>query len=86
MKESEFKIDLAPTTLKAGTYTFNVTNGGNFKHNLVVEGNGDKGTSDTFNAGQAGALTVTLKAGTYNVYCGIPTHKGKGMDLTITVT
>jgi uncharacterized cupredoxin-like copper-binding protein len=30
-------------------------------------------------------LTVPLTAGTYEVYCGIPTHKGKGMDLTITV-
>jgi plastocyanin len=86
VSEKEFSIDLAPTSLAAGTYTFNVANAGQFKHNLVIEGNGVDATSDTFTGGQSGALTVKLAPGTYDVYCSIPTHKAKGMDLTITVT
>ncbi|HEY0518539.1 MAG TPA: plastocyanin/azurin family copper-binding protein [Ilumatobacteraceae bacterium] len=86
VKESEFKIDLPQTTFTAGTYTFNITNAGNFKHNLIIEGNGNKVQSDTLNGGATGTLSVPLTAGTYEVYCGVPTHKGKGMDLTITVT
>ena len=84
--ESEFKIELPQTTFTAGTYTFNISNTGQFKHNLIVEGNGTKVQSDTFNGGASGTLSVPLTAGTYEVYCGVPTHKGKGMDLTITVT
>ena len=84
--EKEFSIGLPETSFAAGTYTFDITNSGQFKHNLIVEGNGDKATSDTYNGGESGSLTVTLKPGTYEVYCGIPTHKDKGMDMTITVT
>lgn len=86
VKESEFKIDLPQTSFTAGTYTFNITNAGQFKHNIIVEGNGTKVQSDTLEGGATGTLSVPLTAGTYEVYCGIPTHKGKGMDLTITVT
>ena len=86
VKESEFKIEIPQTTFAAGTYTFNITNAGQFKHNLTVEGNGTEVQSDTLDGGATGTLTVPLTAGTYEVYCAIPTHKGKGMDLTITVT
>lgn len=85
--ETEFKIDGVTTTMKAGTYTFDVSNAGKFKHNLTVDGPGVSGvTSDTLSGGASGKLTVTLKPGTYDFYCSIPTHKAKGMDMTITVT
>lgn len=84
--ESEFKIELGETTFAPGDYTFDITNGGEFKHNLVIEGPGvDDAKSDTFEGGQAGQLAVTLQAGTYELYCGVPTHKDKGMKLEITV-
>lgn len=86
VSEKEFSIDLTPTTFAAGTYTFDIVNAGQFKHNLVIEGIGVDATSDTYTSGQSGALTVKLAPGTYEVYCSIPTHKSKGMDLTITVT
>jgi plastocyanin len=86
VKESEFKIELPQTSFAAGTYTFNITNSGQFKHNVIVEGNGTKVQSDTLDGGATGTISVPLTAGTYEVYCGVPTHKGKGMDLTITVT
>jgi uncharacterized cupredoxin-like copper-binding protein len=85
--ESEFKIDLGQTAFTAGDYTFNISNSGSFKHNLIFQAaDGTKVQSDTLNPGSAGTLSATLAAGSYEVYCGVPTHKGKGMDLTITVT
>ena len=86
VKESEFKIELPQTSFAAGTYTFNITNSGQFKHNIIVEGNGTKVQSDTLAGGATGTLSIPLTPGTYDVYCGVPTHKSKGMDLTITVT
>lgn len=86
VNESEFKIDLPSLTMAPGTYTFNISNTGKFKHNLIIEGPGiDKTQSPTVEAGQTGSVTVTLQAGSYEFSCGVPTHKGKGMDLTVTV-
>ena len=85
--ETEFKIDIPQSSFTAGAYTFNITNSGKFKHNVVVAASdGTSVKSDTLAPGTTGTLDVTLKPGTYEVYCGVPTHKGKGMDLTITVT
>ena len=86
VKESEFKIEIPQTSFAAGTYTFNITNAGQFKHNLIVEGNGTKVQSDTLDGGATGTRSGPLTPGTSDVSCGVPTHKGKGMDLTITVT
>jgi len=72
--------------MTAGDYTFNVTNTGNFPHNLIISGPGvDNQKTEKLTAGTSGSLTVTLQPGTYEFYCGVPTHKGKGMDLTVTV-
>ena len=85
--ESEFKIDLPQTSFTAGAYTFNITNSGKFKHNLIfTASDGTTVKSDTLEGGATGSVNVSLAAGSYEVYCGVPTHKGKGMDLTITVT
>jgi len=35
--------------------------------------------------GQSGSLTVTLQKGTYQLWCGVPGHKDKGMAASITV-
>ena len=76
-----------PATFTAGDYTFDITNSGKFKHNLIIQASdGTSVKSGTLEAGETGSLNATLAAGTYEVYCGVPTHKGKGMDMTITVT
>ena len=69
-----------------GTYTFHVTNQGPSAHNLTVNGPGvnQQGTS-TFASGGSEDLTVTLQAGTYELYCSVPGHKQAGMDTSITV-
>jgi uncharacterized cupredoxin-like copper-binding protein len=84
--EKEFTIALSKSTFTPGTYTFTVDNAGKFKHNLVFNGPGVVNEKSALVLpGQTGTVTVALQAGTYDVYCGVPTHKAKGMDLHITV-
>lgn len=84
--EKEFGIELSEKTFAAGAYTFKVTNQGKFPHNLVVKGPGvDSQASPTLQGGQSGDLSVTLQAGSYELWCSIDGHKAKGMDMTITV-
>ena len=84
---AEWKVQPARDTLQAGSVTFRVKNDGNVVHGLQIEGEGvDKGTPQIA-AGQSGTLTVTLKPGTYVLYCPMAenTHKMAGMSKKITV-
>ena len=83
----DYSIDVASTgSLAPGTYTFHVTNNGPSSHNLTVNGPGvsDKATP-TFAAGGSMDLTVTLKTGSYDLFCSVPSHKQLGMDTHLTV-
>jgi uncharacterized cupredoxin-like copper-binding protein len=81
--EKEFKIILATKTLQAGVVTFQIKNTGAIPHDLAVVG-GPK--SALIPAKGTGTLTVTLKAGTTELYCSVPGHKAAGMDLKVKVT
>jgi uncharacterized cupredoxin-like copper-binding protein len=83
VKETEFKIALPSTELKAGKVTFDVKNDGKIQHDLAIVG-GQK--SELIAAGDSAKLTVTLKPGKYELYCSVPGHKAAGMDLKITVS
>jgi len=84
--EKEFSITLAKEVFTPGTYTFTIKNQGKFPHNLIVEGPGiDKQKSPTLTGGKSGTLTVALKKGSYELWCGVDSHKDKGMDKKITV-
>ena len=83
----DFSIAVASTgSLAPGTYTFHVTNNGPSSHNLTINGPGvsDKATP-TFAAGGTMDLTVTLKNGSYDLFCSVPSHKQLGMDTHLTV-
>jgi len=83
----DFSIAVASTgSLAPGTYTFHVTNNGPSSHNLTINGPGvsDKATP-TFAAGGTMDLTVTLKNGSYELFCSVPGHKQLGMDTHLTV-
>jgi uncharacterized cupredoxin-like copper-binding protein len=85
--EKEFSITMPKTSFAAGTYTFKVTNAGTFSHNLTIEGPGvDKQATATLQSGETGQVTVTLQAGSYELWCSVDSHKDKGMDTKITVT
>jgi uncharacterized cupredoxin-like copper-binding protein len=84
--EADFSITLSQKAFTPGTYVFKVTNAGKYGHNLVIAGPGvNSVTSETMRSGGSGAVTVTLKAGSYELWCSIPGHKDQGMDVTITV-
>lgn len=81
----EYAIHM-PSSVPAGTQTFNVANGGKEMHNFEIEGNGiEKKLPDNLTGGGNAALTVDLKPGTYTVYCPVKDHRKKGMELTLTV-
>jgi plastocyanin len=83
----DYSIAVASTgSLAPGTYTFHVRNNGPSSHNLTINGSGvsDKATP-TFAAGGSMDLTVTLKTGSYDLFCSVPSHKQLGMDTHLTV-
>ena len=85
---SEWKIGLTRDTVQAGAVTFEVNNTGQMTHAFYVKGNGiDKGTRE-IPARQAGSLTLTLKPGTYDVFCPMSeeSHKQAGMSRKLVVT
>ncbi len=85
---SEWKLRLSADTVKAGTITFEVTNRGTVGHAFQVVGEGvDKGTRQ-IGAREVATLTVTLKPGTYDVFCPLAegSHKSAGMAKTLVVT
>jgi uncharacterized cupredoxin-like copper-binding protein len=84
--EKEFSITLSQASFSPASYTFTIQNKGSFPHNLNIEGPGvDTKTSAILSPGQSGMLTATLQKGSYELWCSVPGHKDKGMDLTIKV-
>ena len=85
---SEWKVTLSSDTVRAGAVTFQVNNTGQMTHGFYVVGEGvDKGTRD-IPARQAETLTLTLKPGTYEVFCPMSegSHKQAGMTRKLVVT
>src|SRR5205814_259444 len=85
---SEWKIQMARDTVAAGPVTFSVKNFGTMSHGFHVKGQGVDKETPAIAAGQSGSLTVTLKPGTYEIYCPMSeqSHKIAGMAAKLTVT
>jgi plastocyanin len=84
---SEWAVVSTRDTVQAGPVTFRVSNTGTMSHSLYVIGEGvDKGTRD-IPAKQTASLTVTLKPGTYELFCPMSeeSHKNAGMKKTLVV-
>ena len=86
-KLSEWKVDLSQGTIAAGPATFTITNAGSIPHALEVEGQGIEQETALIQPGATATLTVTLKPGTYEVYCpvGEDSHKKLGMETHLQV-
>lgn len=84
---TEFKLTLSTDTVAAGPVTFAVTNAGTMNHGIYVKGSGaNKGTPDVA-PGSAATLKLTLKPGTYDVYCPLSdgSHRMAGMEHKLVV-
>lgn len=83
----EFTLELSEDTFTPGTYTFKADNEGKFPHTIIINGPGvdKKSAGGPLQGGQSASVTVDLQPGTYEIWCPVGDHKGKGMDTTITV-
>src|SRR2546425_9954479 len=84
---SEWKVELSEATIAAGPVSFTVTNAGSIPHAFEVEGQGIERETELIQPGSAATLTLTLKVGTYEVYCpvGEDSHKKLGMETHLKV-
>ena len=78
---SEWKVKLGRDTVPAGKITFQIKNEGSMTHGFFVRGNGVQQGAPDIPAGQSGSLTVTLKPGSYTIYCPLAdlSHRKAGM-------
>ncbi len=85
--ETDYKLAFSTTKLKPGTVTFVARNEGKVAHSLEVDGPGvsHRRIAGTIAPGGSRSLTVTLKKGTYEVYCPVDSHKSLGMDAHLRV-
>jgi plastocyanin len=85
---TEWKVELARDTVPAGSITFRVSNKGTITHGFYVRGEGVNKGSRELSAGESASLTLTLKPGTYEVFCPMSdnSHKLAGMVTTLVVT
>ena len=84
----DFTITPANVTLpKTGKYTIVLYNEGSQLHNLVIVGNGHNAKGKGIGFGEKASFTVDFKkAGSYDMFCPIDSHKDLGMTGTITVS
>src|SRR5437762_2310654 len=84
---SEWKVELSQQTIATGAVRFVVTNAGSIPHGVEVEGEGIEQEIETIQPGASDTLTLTLKPGSYEVYCpvGSDSHKKLGMDTHLKV-
>ena len=87
MSETEFKLAPAnPKVSKAGVVQFKVKNDGKIVHALEVEGPSGEVKTAPIQPGKSATLNADLsKAGSYQWYCPIDSHKAMGMKGKISV-
>lgn len=87
--ETEFKLDPAQLTVRAGAITFNLMGEGKFPHDLHIAPKGttnEVAGSQRMRAGGMTTFTATLRPGAYDMWCAVEGHRQQGMQGTITVT
>jgi hypothetical protein len=86
VSEREFKIGLSAKSAPAGVVQFQIKNTGRYAHALEIAGPGVKKRTPLIKPGKTAALTVTLRAGSYSLWCPVPGHAAEGMKAALKVT
>lgn len=84
--EREFKIGLSARSAPAGAVVFQITNTGRYTHALAIAGPGVSKKTAMIKPGKTATLTVTLRSGSYSLWCPIPGHAAQGMKAALTVS
>jgi plastocyanin len=84
--EREYKISLSLTEFHAGPTVFQIRNTGKLRHAFAIAGNGLKARTKSIAPHKSATLSVTLKKGSYAVWCPMPGHAAKGMKATIVIS
>ena len=83
---TEFAFDPSDIELDAaGTYTFHLTNAGEFEHALEIDGQGIEEETSVIGGGDSADVTVDLAEGEYEIYCPVGNHREMGMEGTLVV-
>jgi plastocyanin len=79
---------MARDTVPAGPVTFRLSNKGTVTHGFFVRGEGIAKGSREIPAGESASFSLTLKPGTYEVYCPMSdnSHKAAGMVRKLVAT
>ena len=92
-KPSEFGFQLSTKTVKHGSVTFKVTNGGQIPHDFKICTKGGTANACTgsvtklLSSGASATLTHTFKTkGSYEYLCTVPGHAAAGMKGDLRVT
>lgn len=85
--EVEYKLTLSRTHVSAGATTFVVVDKGKLAHSLSISGPGLKKRliAGTIKPGTSRTVSVTLKAGTFTLWCPQPGHAALGMKTSLKV-
>jgi plastocyanin len=83
-EDGSLKFTESSWDAKAGKVKIDFDNPSSVPHAVEVEGNGVEKETKVVTKGKA-AVTVDLKAGTYEIYCPVGKHKQAGMEGTLTV-
>ena len=79
------KFDKSSLTAKAGKVTIVMDNPSDLPHAVEIEGNGVEFEGETVDKGGVSKASGDLKAGKYEFYCPVDSHKEAGMKGTLTV-
>jgi len=77
------KFDKTELTAKAGKVTLSMDNPSDVPHNVQIDGEGEPG--DTVTKDGVSNATAELKAGTYEYFCAVGSHRDAGMVGKLTV-
>jgi plastocyanin len=83
--DNGWKVTPAYRTLKAGPIELNATNLGMDDHDFSVRRGATQLGTVFLSPGASETLRLTLDAGTYRLYCSLPTHEALGMKTDLTV-
>jgi plastocyanin len=84
----DFKLDPVDLEVSGGSVEIAVTNAGPTVHNVTIRDSAGKvlGATPDLREGESAALTATLAAGSYTMFCSLPGHESLGIKGTLTVT